>query len=181
MNMIEVAADWPNAVYEAALDRAIQESQKIHPLLDFTDPEYKTVYLAGKMSGLPHFGFDKFAEAAQDLREREFLVLSPAEMDDKEECKHAWESPDGKTSRSTKPRSFFLRRDYLIVCEVDMGVVLPTWRDSEGALGETLIMFSLDKPVLQYPDLHQLTWDDHPYSQYWSDLARRDLMAMRTD
>src|ERR1044072_2986751 len=98
MNAIDLATDWPNAVYEAALDRAIKESQQIHPDLDFTDPEYKTVYLAGKMSGLPHFGFDKFAEAARDLRKREFLVLSPAEMDDAEECRHAWDSPDGKIS-----------------------------------------------------------------------------------
>lgn len=167
-----------NDAFQAALEQAMDEFKKYHPDADVTDPDIQTVYVAGKMSGIKGFGFKKFDDASADLRERGYLVLSPAEMDDPSERKHAMESPDGKISRSELPRAHFLKRDYLIVCEIDMMIVLPDWKDSEGAMGETLIGFSLDKPVLAYPNLEQLTWADHPYSQYWSSTARRDLEAM---
>jgi hypothetical protein len=151
MNRLDIAVDMPNAAYEAALDRAIAESRKLYPYEDFSDPAIRTIYIAGKMSGLPHFGFDKFDAAAAELRQLGYLVLSPAEMDDPDERRNAWDSPDGRVSRSTLPRAHFLKRDYLIVCEVNMLVVLPTWKDSEGALGETLIAFLAEQARVRVP------------------------------
>ena len=77
-----------------------------------------TIYIAGKMAGLPDKGRAKFASAAERLREKGHIVLNPAEL------------PDGMPGSS-----------YMPICLAMVGVAdavyaLDNWTQSEGATVE---------------------------------------------
>lgn len=159
--------DEPNPTYKKALQDAYEAYCEANDIswADFQAdrgnlPKY---YLAGKMTGIPQFNFPKFDEAALNLRRRGIVVLSPAEMDDPNEREIAMASEDGINSETELPRSHFLKRDFLIVLEADGVIVLDDWLDSSGARDETRLAFSLDKPVLAYPNLQRILPEDHPY------------------
>lgn len=74
-----------------------------------------TIYIAGKMAGLPDKGRAKFASAAERLREKGHIVLNPVEL------------PDGMPGSS-----------YMPICLAMVGVAdavyaLDNWKDSRGA------------------------------------------------
>jgi hypothetical protein len=99
-------------------------------------------YLAGPMSGIPQFNFPAFFDAAAKLRERGYVIVSPAEIDNEENKGAALRSPDGKThvnedgtvGRAQKSWGDFLSRDVkLIADQVDGIIFLPNWEKSRGA------------------------------------------------
>lgn len=169
--LLDQKTEEPNAAYREALQDAYEAYCEANGYtwaqFQSSRDDLSRYYLAGKMSGVPSFNFPKFDAAAQDLRRRGIIVLSPAEMDDEESHAMAMASLDGRNEGGGKyPRAHFLKRDFLIVVEADGIVVLDDWKESRGALSETTIAFSLDKLVFAYPDLEPVSWDEHPYSEY---------------
>ena len=106
------------------------------------------VYLAGKMTNEPQWGFPEFHAAAADLRARGIEVVSPAEHD--EEMGFDCTDPNATMAWD---RVQAITWDLKQVSEVDAVVVLPNWVASGGAAIETRLCWWLDKPVLAYPDL----------------------------
>jgi hypothetical protein len=99
------------------------------------------IYLAGPMSGLPQFNFPAFFEAATELREIGFDVVSPAELDDKEDKGAALKSPDGDMRGVEKTWGDFLARDVKLLADTGIeGIVfLPNWTTSKGAKLEAFV------------------------------------------
>ena len=95
------------------------------------------VYIAGKMRCLPSFGAEEFRKAARVLRERDFEVVSPLEMDEA-----AGITVDGLTGfEDLADQGFDIRSTLMadleaVLFDVDAVVLLPGWTGSRGALAE---------------------------------------------
>ncbi len=99
------------------------------------------IYLSGKMTGLPDYGFGAFREATAVLREQGHEVFSPHETD------------GGDVSKSWE---YYMKIDIAEVTRSDAVVVLPGWETSKGVKEETRIARLLKIPVLSYPDLNPI-------------------------
>ena len=95
------------------------------------------VYTAGKMRCLPSFGAEEFRKAARVLRERDFEVISPLEMDE-----DAGICVDGLTGfEDLEDQGFDIRSTLMmdlktVLFDVDAVVLLPGWQGSRGAIAE---------------------------------------------
>lgn len=93
-----------------------------------------TIYIAGKMTGMPDKGRSKFASAAERLREKGHIVLNPAEL------------PDGMPGGN-----------YMPICLAMVGVAdavyaLDNWTQSEGATVEVRYAKYQGKTILREGD-----------------------------
>lgn len=105
-------------------------------------PEHEHVYVSGPMTGYPDHNFAAFRVTTAELRERGFVVTSPAELDEEaaaqmgvEEAEAGWEE--------------FLRRDLKLVVDVDAIVTLEGWQKSRGAKLEVFVGHALGKPIFR--------------------------------
>lgn len=92
------------------------------------------VYLSGKMTGLPDFGFPLFHKHAASLRASGYEVVNPAELDMQDQQEMTWAQ--------------YLRRDigHLVTC--DAIALIPNWTDSRGAKLEKTIADALGMRVI---------------------------------
>lgn len=80
----------------------------------------ETIYLSGKMTGLPDFGRGNFFRAEGILKKMGIAVINPANL------------PDGWTWEEYMQAAYnSLKRN-----KIDYIVMLPSWRDSAGAIQE---------------------------------------------
>lgn len=107
------------------------------------------VYLAGKMRGLPRFGFDLFLAAAADLRANGVEVVSPAEMD-----LELGLDPDvaNTADEAGLDMAELLLRDMHTIARPSVSGValLPNWQDSRGATAERAFSVAIGKGVWRY-------------------------------
>lgn len=96
------------------------------------------LYLAGPMSGVDNFNYEAFRGAAEYLRSRDFIVVSPAEADE----------DDGGVVDGVATMSWveYLRRDLRLLLDVDGVATLPGWRRSRGARLEVHVARELGLP-----------------------------------
>lgn len=80
-----------------------------------------TLYIAGKMTGVPEWNYPAFNAMAKCLRHLGYTVHNPAEIE------------NGSTD---KDRAYYLRQDLALLAECDGIVFLNGWRESPGALME---------------------------------------------
>lgn len=99
------------------------------------------IYLAGPMTGIPQFNFPAFFEAAAALRECGFDVVSPAEIDCKEDGDSALQSKTGDAKEANRSWGDFLSRDVKLLADTGIeGIVfLPDWEKSKGAKLEAYV------------------------------------------
>lgn len=118
------------------------------------------LYVFGPMTGIAEHNAPAFRAAVADLRERGHTILSPVELDEADGFDFSREL--------TRPEYLaYLRRDIAKIAEamatgeLDGGVGLPGWEQSEGATLEAHTIRSLGGVTLRYPDLAPLR---HPGS-----------------
>jgi hypothetical protein len=87
------------------------------------------IYIAGPMRGYPKFNFPAFRNAAADLRQLGYDVLSPHELD--EEIGLTEDTPTDKVTKQTVFQC--LRRDMEAISRCDAIALLPGWEKSSGA------------------------------------------------
>ncbi len=98
------------------------------------------VYLAGPMRGYDEYNFPRFREAAAQLREAGYEVLSPAEMDEE------LDGFDGTTEWTSTIKEAMMR-DLPAVLSCDAVVVLEGWEKSQGATIETSVAKMVGMPI----------------------------------
>ena len=95
------------------------------------------VYTAGKMRYLPSFGAEEFRKATRVLRERDFEVISPLEMDeDAGICVDGLTGFEDLADQGFDIRSTLLKDLAVVLTDVDAVVLLPGWQGSRGAIAE---------------------------------------------
>jgi hypothetical protein len=124
---------------------------------------YLFVRFIGPMTGHAHFNFPAFHAAADDLRSKGYVVVSPAELDSPEAKKAAEESTDGDPSHYAENDSWgdMLARDVKLIANegIEAIVVLPGWHVSRGAKLETFVARLCDVRILEYPYLNEVHVD----------------------
>lgn len=112
-----------------------------------------TLYIAGPMTGLPHFNRVAFERASRVLRVSGFNVVSPVELDDAEgidwEAEEAAARVDPEAYRQSETHRRFLLRDLIAILEneVDAIWVLDGWEHSKGAALEVHIARAVGLPI----------------------------------
>ena len=126
-------------------------------------------YLAGPMSGIPHFNFPMFIAVATILRSRGYDIISPAELDSPEDCAAAlasldgYQASDGTHTHTAKTWGDFLSRDVKIVADEVGGIIfLPGWQHSRGAKTEAFVGVQCKHEFYEWieGELHRLTTMD---------------------
>lgn len=124
-----------------------------------TDPAKPTAYLAGKMRGLPNFGFDLFERYTKQWREQGYDVWSPAE------CDLAGGFDPSNLYAELLPLSTYMERDLPHVARCDIFLLIPGWETSEGANIELDVALRLKKPVLCAQSGATLSLDGEDFRQ----------------
>lgn len=112
----------------------------------------KSVYVAGKMTGLPEFNFPAFDAATTKLRAEGWRVISPAEHD-----RDTGFDPTGFTgNESLADRGFDLKAallwDLEQVANVDAVYVLRDSSTSKGTAAELALAHALGKKIIYQPE-----------------------------
>lgn len=110
------------------------------------------VYLAGPMTGIPHFNYPAFHAAAALLRDEGHEVFNPAEHDTEMFGKDI-SNPDGCAVRAAQEHGFdrraALKADLSWICDnADAIALLPGWERSSGATAEHALAVALGLGVL---------------------------------
>lgn len=126
--------------------------------------ERKKVYIAGPMRGLPQFNFPAFykAEAMLDLWGLD--ALNPARMDIKDNkatFNHNMNRSSGGDviAENTFTIEDAFTRDFQAIIAADAVMVLPGWKQSQGANREVAFSTSIGKPVYLYDEEKPLNLD----------------------
>lgn len=107
----------------------------------------KLAYLAGQMRGLHRYGFPIFHHAAHVLRGKGWEIISPAEMDE-----DLGFNPDLSLEDNNFNLQEAMHRDISALLRCDSIVLLPNWRNSEGAKLELAIAQALGLSVFSYSE-----------------------------
>lgn len=117
----------------------------------------KKVYLAGPMSNQPYFNFHKFFVVAKALRERGYVVFSPAEHDIERGGDFWSHCPTGSAAElkvTNVPQINYrecMRTDLnWIIDNADGIVLLPGWENSKGAKTEKALAECLGLEIEYY-------------------------------
>lgn len=108
------------------------------------------VYLAGGMSGIPHFNFPAFHRAAAELREQGYIVFNPAEADiDRLGVDPSLDNLTGDVQLASErhglSRRMCLAEDlYWIALYAEAIALLPGWEKSSGARAELALARALN-------------------------------------
>ncbi len=105
------------------------------------------LYIAGPMTGHPEWNFPAFRGAAQELRRRDFEVLSPAEMDEQDFGFDGTGEPPQDMSLHD-----ILARDLAALDGCDGIVLLEGWEHSKGTAVELAYARAKGMPVYLYRD-----------------------------
>jgi hypothetical protein len=116
------------------------------------------IYLAGPMTGIPHFNYPAFNKAAEELRWAGHTVFNPAEHDIKTFGKDI-SNPTGDADQATKEHGFdrrkALKADLSWICdEADAIALLPGWERSSGAYAERSLAVALNLAVIELGDVN---------------------------
>ncbi len=107
------------------------------------------IYLAGPMTGIPHFNFPLFNAVADKLREMGHNVFNPAERDNERHgIDISADNPTGDPALATKQHGFSLREalaeDLEYIClQANAICMLPGWEGSSGAVAEHAVAKAL--------------------------------------
>lgn len=115
----------------------------------------KKCYIAGPMTGIPHFNFPLFDKVAMQMRRNGWDIVSPAEMDAGPLREAALSSVDGSPSdlpRDTRWGDVLARDVRVIANDCDRIVLLPGWRTSKGATLEAVVGLLVGVQFYAYDD-----------------------------
>ena len=114
------------------------------------------IYIAGPMTGIPHFNFPLFNATALFWRLNGHNVFNPAERDNERHGKDiSAGNANGDPAQATKEHGFSLREalaaDTQYIClEADTICMLPGWENSAGARAEHALAACLKHKIIYW-------------------------------
>jgi hypothetical protein len=110
------------------------------------------IYVAGPMTGIPHFNFPLFYKVAAKLRAQGHEVFNPAERDN-DKYGVDISNPTGDPIIAAKEHNFSLREaladDTQYICRyADAIYMLPGWEKSHGARAEHALAIALHHKII---------------------------------
>jgi hypothetical protein len=112
-----------------------------------------TIYLAGPMTGIPHFNYPAFNAAAASLRAAGHTVFNPAEHDMEmfgKDISNASGCAETAAVEHGFDRRAALKADLAWICDnADTIALLPGWKRSTGALAERALANALGLNVME--------------------------------
>jgi hypothetical protein len=111
------------------------------------------IYLAGPMTGIPHFNYPAFDAAAAALRANGHEVFSPAEHDRKMFGRDI-SNPAGDADQAASEHGFdrrsALKVELAWICDHAEGIaLLPGWERSTGASAERALAIALGLQLVE--------------------------------
>lgn len=111
------------------------------------------IYLAGPMTGIPHFNYPAFNAAAASLRGDGHTVFSPAEHDFEMHGKDI-SNPEGSAEQAERDHGFSrrdaLKADLSWICDnAEAIALLPGWQRSTGAQTERALAVALGLKIME--------------------------------
>lgn len=111
------------------------------------------VYLAGPMTGIPHFNYPAFDAAAALLRTDGHIVFNPAEHDRTVHGGKDISNPTGDAEQAAREFGFdrraALKADLTWICDNAQAIaLLPGWERSSGACAENALAYALRLDVI---------------------------------
>lgn len=111
------------------------------------------IYLAGPMTGIPHFNYPAFNAAASALRASGHIVFNPAEHDTELFGKDI-SNPTGCAKQAADDHGFdrraALKADLAWICDnAEAIALLPDWQRSSGANAERALAFALGLQIIE--------------------------------
>lgn len=138
------------------------------------------LYVAGPMSGIPHFNIPLFDRVTADLRRMGHTVTNPAEEDPPPVREAALASKHGDPADLLPTGSThgdLLARDVKLIADgIDGIVLLAGWEKSKGARLEAFVALTYGKPVYRLKTLG----DTELHLVKWSDAAAGNLITWLT-
>lgn len=151
-NMVgEVPADCPVNRDNAVSTIEFARNQYNHYLKVYGEhPNVRRAYISGKISGIPNGNKSLFETWEHRLQDKGYMVLNPHRI-----CDHL----DPKTTSWEE----YMRVNVPEMLKADKVVLLPNWKDSEGAIWEFFVATRFGIPVLdattmQTPVLSREEW-----------------------
>ena len=123
----------------------------------------QTFYIGGGMRGRPMHNFPEFFRVAMALREADYCVVNPAEID-------MANGMDPNSFPSNAEVRDMLRKDFAQILNkcTDL-VLLPSWRASRGACAEAVLAFYIGLPIWEWfwdaqrdDGYYMVLLEDHP-------------------
>lgn len=128
---------------------------------------FKSIYIAGPMTGYPNFNFDKFYEVEEKLKAEGWIVYNPANKEDEDAL-----DPTAKVTGDTQKaieEGFDFRKVYLWDVEkvimADAIYMLPGWEKSVGACGELAVAMAVQKHYPNYQIIMEEETVVEPFSE----------------
>jgi len=111
------------------------------------------IYLAGPMTGIPHFNYPAFNAAAARLRGSGHEVFNPAEHDIAMHGKDI-SNPEGCAETAAREHGFdrraALKADLSWICDQAEAIaLLPGWQRSSGANAERALATAIDIEIIE--------------------------------
>lgn len=111
------------------------------------------IYLAGPMTGIPHFNYPAFHAAAAELRADGHTVFNPAEHDILTYGRDV-SNPDGCEKQAAAEHGFdrraALKADLIWICDnAEAVALLPGWEKSSGACAEKALADALGLQIVE--------------------------------
>jgi hypothetical protein len=126
---------------EEIIDAEIIKEEDVHgvvrneEVVEAIEHGMSKLYLSGPMDGVEDFNHPLFHRVAQEFRQVNFAVCSPAEFFDGDK---------------TRERKEYMREAVKYLLEADTIVLLPGWEESKGARLEAAIATELDLNIMEY-------------------------------
>lgn len=118
-------------------------------------------YVAGPMTGIPHFNFPAFNAAAKHLRSLGHVVFNPAERDVERHggVDISADNAKGDPALAATVHNFSLRDaladDTAFICkDADAIAMLPGWENSKGARAEHALAVALGHHIVYLEVVH---------------------------
>ncbi len=116
------------------------------------------VYIAGPMTGIPHFNFPLFNAVADKLRAQGHEVFNPAERDNERHgVDISKDNVTGDPALAEKQYGFSLREaladDMAYIClQANCICMLPDWEGSPGAKAEHALAYALGHSIMYWSE-----------------------------